>query len=268
MLDIRHQTSLMFEISFWWNVSSPGRLRFPACRRSRPCLLATNISGKWISFQARRFGCWWRLFWISSSSLHCFLSSARSCLKMKRMINLLFQLCSGWYDHWFVVHTLCRSVQSRHPPFLMTGRCHWSQVTTSQSEDRVVTWLTNQKPSLRRTYHYPRSGYCLVSHRAVMYCHVKWSRNWLRCQLKDCYDSLWFLVSSAQWMTSERGGRLSNCVVISVMKIDRTLIELANHHQQPGWAGVGTAETQEHIQHHTSLNVLLRLKIGLYFFRL
>ena len=43
------------------------------------------------------------------------------------------------------------------------------------------------------------------------------------------------VLCAAVSLTSERGGLLSNCIVISVMKIDGTLIELANHHQQPGW---------------------------------
>ena len=177
--------------------------------------------------------------------------------RWNELLICLVNLCSGWWgDHWF-------GVQSRHPPTLITGRCHWSQVSICQSEDRVVTWLTNKILSLLRNYHYP--GLVIVRVTSGSYCQVKWSRNWSRCQDQGLLWFLWFLVSSAQWMTSERGGRLSNCVVISVMKIDRTLIELANHHQQPGWAQQKHRNT---IQHHTSLGVLLRLKIELSFFRI
>lgn len=177
-LDIR-------QISAWWEVSSPDRLKSQVCRRSRPCLLATNISGKWISSQAQRSECWWRRFWISSSSLHYFLSSARSCLKMKRVINLFGQFM--FWMGWPLI------VQSRHPQTLMTGRCHWSQVTIGQSEDRMVTWLTNKKPSLLRTYHYP--GLVIVS------CHVG---QLLSSEVKQklikmpAQGLLWFLLFSCE----------------------------------------------------------------------
>ena len=115
-LDIR-------QISAWWDVSSPGRLRCPACRRSRPCLLETNTSGKWISSQAQRSGCWWRRFWISSSSLHYFLSSARSCLKMKRVINLFGQFMfwmMGWPLIWCPEQTPTDS--NNRPVSLVSGQ--------------------------------------------------------------------------------------------------------------------------------------------------
>lgn len=78
--------------------------------------------------------------------------------RWNELLICLVNLCSGWWgDHWF-------GVQSRHPPTLITGRCHWSQVTIGQSEDMVVTWMTNKKLRLLRTYHYP--GLVIVP------CHI------------------------------------------------------------------------------------------------
>ena len=54
------------------------------------------------------------------------------------------------------------------------------------------------------------------------------------------------VLCAAVSLTSERGGLLSNCIVISVMKIDGTLIELANHHQQPGWHSQQPAASTPH----------------------
>ena len=54
------------------------------------------------------------------------------------------------------------------------------------------------------------------------------------------------VLCAAVSLTSERGGLLSNCIVISVMKIDGTLIELANHHQQPGWHSRQPAASTPH----------------------
>ena len=60
------------------------------------------------------------------------------------------------------------------------------------------------------------------------------------------------VLCAAVSLTSERGGLLSNCIVISVMKIDGTLIELANHHQQPGWHSQQPAHpTHSHHFSHT-----------------
>ena len=79
------------------------------------------------------------------------------------------------------------------PQTLMTGRCHWSQVTICQSEDRMVTWLTNKKPSLLRTYHYP--GLVIVS------CHVG---QLLSSEVKQklikmpAQGLLWFLLFSCE----------------------------------------------------------------------
>ena len=65
------------------------------------------------------------------------------------------------------------------------------------------------------------------------------------------------VLCAAVSLTSERGGLLSNCIVISVMKIDGTLIELANHHQQPGWHSQQPAHpTHSHHFSHTVLGVV------------
>ena len=157
--------------------------------------------------------------------------------EMKHIINLFGQVVLD--DDWFCVH----SVQSRHPS-LMTGRCPWSQVTTSQSEARIVTRLTNQRPGLLMTHHYP--GLVIVS------CQVK--HKLIKRPAQRLLWFLWFLVSWL-WMTSEQGGRLSNCIVISVMKIDRTLIELANHHQQPGWAQQKHRNTSNITPHWMSCSI-------------
>ena len=106
--------------------------------------------------------------------------------KWNESLICLVNLCSGWGDHW-----LC--VQSRHPQTLITGRCHWSQVTIGQLEDWMVTWLTNKKPSLLRTYHYP--GLVIVS------CHVG---QLLSSEVKQklikmpAQGLLWFLLFSCE----------------------------------------------------------------------
>ena len=91
-------------------------------------------------------------------ALLSFLSSILS-RKENKLLMCLVKLCAGRPLIWWL-STLSRA----DTPSLITGRCHWSQVTISQSEGRTVTRLTNKRPGLLRTHHYP--GLVIVS------CHI------------------------------------------------------------------------------------------------
>ena len=143
-------------------------------------------------------------------ALLSFLSSILSG-KERKLLMCLVKLCAGRPLIWWL-STLS----------LIPGRCHWAQVTISQSEDMTVTRLTNKRPGLLRTHHYP--GLVIVS------CHIgqllssevkqkliKMPAQWL----------LWFPLISCElccavgWQVSKAGA----CLTVSSLVLWR-LIEL------------------------------------------
>ena len=165
-------------------------------------------------------------------ALLSFLSSILSG-KWSILLICLVKFCVGWGLILCPLSSEQTPLPNDRPVSLVTGH---HQPIRGQDSDQ-----TDQSEAM--THHYP--GLVIVSCQ----CQVKLMKMPAQ-RLLWFSDFLWAL-----WMTSEQGGRLSNCIVISVMKIDRTLIELANHHQQPGWAQQKHRNTSNITPHWMSCSI-------------